>query len=753
MEPYSYKPLALSKNEIRIIKFEYTTTALNSEIIHCTLENVSLDDYLPEFSEFLKIGNLECGPAASRWWKHVGEVTLAPTSRKEMRKIPITSWRLRSEIDLDTTLFGLDTSWMPEKKDSPSSLSEFSDLRRTANPSMVDRSKDITYIPARFTWGDFEAVSYCWGSDVRDKTVIVEGQVLRIATNLEAFLQKLRKLPEAHAGMGFWADGVCICQDDITEKNHQVKLMNRIYTQASSVVVWLGLFRENVDEATRIFGQTALINLEERRNSDGLWEEGSFESWFVSLHWPSLINILARDYWKRMWIIQELTLNQHMTLFMCGGLHLSRVMIWSAAQFCYHHSARICQSLKANIKKKSIDESHAAADLWQLAYDVGTLFRISEIPSTTVGNDLLDLVRKSKVKDSQDKVYGMLGLLPRTLMKSNEPDYLLEPTEVYLRFAKSLLQYSDNCKLETVLSWCSFSPSNRGPSWVPDWTQDFPRNHVHWLRKRQAAKQISNETIVFRDGRILHCKGLIIDLIESTSGSSYENIPFRSQISSKRKRRHATIRFGRYNDERGLKDAFARTLSQDHPSIRKDGNVFDTYWVDWDSVRDVEPPNEQLKDLWYGLRHLTAIQENHSFNGWEAFDRFRQTNADFDIFSNCLRDFFPDMQEYVRPSPLYQTYSRELTEHHAFNMSLTALALVGRRLVTTTTGYLGLAAASVQKTDIIAILYGCNFPVILRAVEDKFLYIGECYIDGLMDGEAIDAQERGEYDVVDINIV
>jgi len=37
---------------------------------------------------------------------------------------------------------------------------------------------------------------------------------------LEAFLQKLRNLPDAKAGMGFWADGVWICQDDTLEKVH-----------------------------------------------------------------------------------------------------------------------------------------------------------------------------------------------------------------------------------------------------------------------------------------------------------------------------------------------------------------------------------------------------------------------------------------------------------------------------------------------------------------------------------------------------
>ena len=39
----------------------------------------------------------------------------------------------------------------------------------------------------------------------------------------------------------------------------------------------------------------------------------------------------------------------------------------------------------------------------------------------------------------------------------------------------------------------------------------------------------------------------------------------------------------------------------------------------------------------------------------------------------------------------------------------------------------------------IAILYSCGFPVLLRKVEEgRWRSVGECYMDGLMDGEAVD---------------
>ncbi|KAF2025760.1 hypothetical protein EK21DRAFT_92947 [Setomelanomma holmii] len=76
-----------------------------------------------------------------------------------------------------------------------------------------------------------------------------------------------------------------------------------------------------------------------------------------------------------------------------------------------------------------------------------------------------------------------------------------------------------------------------------------------------------------------------------------------------------------------------------------------------------------------------------------------------------------------------------------------------RRIVTTKTGFLGLAPAEAEAGDSIAIPYGCDNPVVLRSCKDGYRYVGECYIDGLMDGEAIEAVERGEYKEETITIV
>lgn len=61
----------------------------------------------------------------------------------------------------------------------------------------------------------YEAVSYVWGSDVRDQQIICDGRSLAITTNLFKVLKRVRQ-PDATRSI--WADLICIDQDNLDEK-------------------------------------------------------------------------------------------------------------------------------------------------------------------------------------------------------------------------------------------------------------------------------------------------------------------------------------------------------------------------------------------------------------------------------------------------------------------------------------------------------------------------------------------------------
>ncbi|KAL2176407.1 heterokaryon incompatibility, partial [Thermothelomyces heterothallicus CBS 202.75] len=64
-----------------------------------------------------------------------------------------------------------------------------------------------------------------------------EGKPLRVTVSLYTGLKRLRRQDIIRV---LWADAVCINQKDTLEKNAQLPLMGRIYSQPSRVPVWLG---------------------------------------------------------------------------------------------------------------------------------------------------------------------------------------------------------------------------------------------------------------------------------------------------------------------------------------------------------------------------------------------------------------------------------------------------------------------------------------------------------------------------------
>lgn len=62
-----------------------------------------------------------------------------------------------------------------------------------------------------------------------------------------------------------------------------------------------------------------------------------------------------------------------------------------------------------------------------------------------------------------------------------------------------------------------------------------------------------------------------------------------------------------------------------------------------------------------------------------------------------------------------------------------------RVLFTTASGFIGVASGRVQKGDIVAVPFGSSTPLAFRkiSVEDKYLLVTDCYVDGIMYGELL----------------
>jgi hypothetical protein len=113
-----------------------------------------------------------------------------------------------------------------------------------------------------------------------------------------------------------WFDTLCINQSNDSEKTEQVRMMRDIYKGAHIVRAWIGLEKEQ-DAAgfalLRIIGEryghyiddtaTALRIAAQPRRFDTLEELGLPRA--ENPQWKAMVDILYRDYFFRVWIIQE----------------------------------------------------------------------------------------------------------------------------------------------------------------------------------------------------------------------------------------------------------------------------------------------------------------------------------------------------------------------------------------------------------------------------------------------------------------
>jgi len=68
----------------------------------------------------------------------------------------------------------------------------------------------------------------------------------------------------------------------------------------------------------------------------------------------------------------------------------------------------------------------------------------------------------------------------------------------------------------------------------------------------------------------------------------------------------------------------------------------------------------------------------------------------------------------------------------------------GGVVLTTEKGYIGEATRRCQVGDVVCVLFGCNYPVILRPIEGHYEFVGTAYLEGIMHGEVIQAMEEGK---------
>jgi hypothetical protein len=138
----------------------------------------------------------------------------------------------------------------------------------------------------------YEALSYMWGPKNYRK-IEVNGAVFAVRQNLQNALLELRLEKNTRT---LWIDAICINQDDISERNHQVTQMGMIYKNAVRCVAWLGHSDSLLNDAFAF-----LVEAEDTRTASFAYHRlfycNLLSEWDIHLL-RGLLSLCLRPYWE-----------------------------------------------------------------------------------------------------------------------------------------------------------------------------------------------------------------------------------------------------------------------------------------------------------------------------------------------------------------------------------------------------------------------------------------------------------------------
>jgi hypothetical protein len=144
----------------------------------------------------------------------------------------------------------------------------------------------------------YHALSYTWGSPELCCEIKLAGsrESLAITANLDLALRRMRT-----AGIiEVWADGICINQRDVQERNQQVGLMGRIYSQCYMGLIYLGEEADGSGEIPDFIERLVPAVLSDEAQVSHFHENPALPDEDDS-GWQALRSLLERPWFLRVW--------------------------------------------------------------------------------------------------------------------------------------------------------------------------------------------------------------------------------------------------------------------------------------------------------------------------------------------------------------------------------------------------------------------------------------------------------------------
>ncbi|KAH8756767.1 heterokaryon incompatibility protein-domain-containing protein [Diaporthe sp. PMI_573] len=540
------------------------------------------------------------------------------------------------------------------------------------------------------------AISYAWGdpSDttkimIRDERSLAFVEV-HISKSLYHALEALRRKSE---DVLVWADALSIDQQNRDEKSEQLLLMTDIYKNAQYVAVWLGPDGDDCDIATALLKDVATAA---RTGAYPVQVKSMFSSIAQGQSLPALAALFEREYWNRLWIVQEI-FNAASIYVYCGS---TEPLPWDDYQTASRVFWRYKKDLEDLLPRNHNVVSHKQYSYSQiLAYSgPGGLPELDSLIG--LGDEaLLEVLRMCRRKlssDPKDKVFGVLGVLGKEVREEFTVDYGKSVKDVYTDVVDFLLTTTD--RLDVICEAVHFpvhTSSANLPTWVPDWSHIPATSAIALLPGSGFAASRDAKA----DYRFLG---------ERRSQLVISAIPLGS-IS-----RH------------GIPVGTLCTL-QDYLMA----------FLNWRALF--------LNDL----GRTPTVQEKFCETiccrqippEWKEKGRRAWMEACLHVFASLLQERLPclaidsELASYANVDVgLKPEANRRFLQYHFGSR------MMGRCFCLTNEGRMGLGTGFMAPNDEVVVPLGCSTPVLLRPEGNRgeYRFIGDVYIDGYMHGEAMD---------------
>ncbi|KAK6596611.1 ankyrin and HET domain-containing protein [Botrytis cinerea] len=237
-----------------------------------------------------------------------------------------------------------------------------------------------------------------------------------------------------------WIDAICINQEDIPERNSQVKYMGTIYSKSSIVLAWLGEPKTNkcLSSSFTAGWMDKLVpegdDIDEEGDNDLVFDTFEMMLKDLNAHWDSenddisfstknlragagIIRLFENPWWSRMWTVQEALLGKD-TLLISGRRSISQDNLSAIFNSQLAHSRDGCNPRKSGFITTSFMKMRFLHE-----------YRDGNLSGSLEG--LLNIFGERRCSDPRDKIYGLLGILAAEDANSIHPDYSIDIDLLY----------------------------------------------------------------------------------------------------------------------------------------------------------------------------------------------------------------------------------------------------------------------------------------------------------------------------------